>query len=104
LSAPVTISSATAAMLTLYPSPNLPNNQYTLPAESPTSADYGQIRIDHTFSASDTMFGRYTTDSAYVGSYGSGVSSGNTLGFAQYQYLVTSRDHFLTLSENHVFS
>ncbi|MGC2330954.1 MAG: hypothetical protein WA581_05850, partial [Candidatus Acidiferrales bacterium] len=100
----VTIASVTAPMLALYPVPNLPNNQYTLPAASPEGADYGQIRVDHTFSGSDSMFGRYTTDRANLGSYGSGVSSGNTTGFPQFQYKVSSEDHFLTLSENHIFS
>ena len=100
----VTIASVTAPMLALFPVPNLPNNEYTLPAASPGAADYGQIRVDHVFSLSDTFFGRYTTDRADLGSYGSGVSSGNTAGFTQFQFKVHSRDHFLTLSENHIFS
>jgi hypothetical protein len=37
---------------------------YSFPYIQPTSEDYGQIRLDENFSASDTLFARYTHDDA----------------------------------------
>ena len=53
-------------ILGLYPVPNLPNNQFTFPSDSPSQVDWGQIRVDENISASDTLFGRYTTDKSYL--------------------------------------
>jgi hypothetical protein len=44
----------------LYPLPNLPGNQFTFPTASTQSERYAQIRVDHSFSPPDTVFGRYT--------------------------------------------
>src|SRR6201999_1956005 len=58
----VRVSAVTAPLLALYPLPNLPNNQETVPYSQPDSDNFGQIRIDHTFSDRDSLFGRYTID------------------------------------------
>lgn len=64
ITSPTQISSTTAPLLALYPLPNLPTNtglyQYTFPYSQPTNDDYGQARIDHNFSQSDSLFVRYT--------------------------------------------
>ena len=64
--ASVTIAPVMAPILALYPVPNLANNQYTFPYTSPSRVDWGQIRVDQNISASDTLFGRYTTDKSYL--------------------------------------
>jgi len=48
--------------LQYFPDPNLPNNQFTYPFSQPNTDNYGQMRVDQTFSASDTAFARYTID------------------------------------------
>src|SRR5207249_4153633 len=60
--ASVAIKPVVAPFLALYPNPNLPSNQYTYPAGQPTREDYGMLRMDQNFSASDNFFGRYTID------------------------------------------
>jgi hypothetical protein len=79
----------------LYPSPNLPNNQYGFVFEQPTVENYGQIRVDHTLSNKDSFFGRYTIDQASIGIPGN---------FAQAEIISSSRTQFITLAENHIFS
>jgi hypothetical protein len=68
---------------------------YSFPYIQPTSEDYGQIRLDENFSASDTLFARYTHDDA------------NQIANRNYSY---NRDfefsgmQLATLSETHIFS
>lgn len=77
------------------PTPGLANNGFTYPFTQPTNEDYGQVRVDENFSASDTFFVRYTIDNA---------TQTQTGGFPQFSTVPQSRNQFLTLSENHVFS
>jgi hypothetical protein len=68
---------------------------YSFPYIQPTSEDYGQIRLDTNFSASDTFFARYTHDHAEqianrTYSYNRDYESGST--------------QLATLSESHIFS
>ncbi|OFV93566.1 MAG: hypothetical protein A3H28_03380 [Acidobacteria bacterium RIFCSPLOWO2_02_FULL_61_28] len=91
----VTISPAMAPFLPAYAPPNLPNNQFTFPYRQPTTENWGQVRGDQTFSDSDSAFFRYTIyDSEQVVS----------LNYPQFTRARTSRDHFATLSESHVFT
>jgi hypothetical protein len=53
-------------ILGLYPPPNLANNQFTYPIAAPSTVNWGQIRVDENISASDTLFGRYTTDKSFL--------------------------------------
>ncbi len=104
----VTVSQITAPILALLPNPtNVANNTFTFPTSSITGVDYGQIRVDQNFSSKDTLFGRYTIDSGDVNSASDSTASltGFTgVAFPQIRALGTSRDQFLTLSENHIFS
>jgi outer membrane receptor protein involved in Fe transport len=103
--ASVTIPAVVVPILALYPSPNLPNNQFTFPTNSQTRVDYGQMRIDHNFSSSDTVFGRYTIDDAFqTVPSPSGFSADNGVAFPIVRQQATSRNQFVTLSENHIFS
>jgi len=68
---------------------------YSFPYIRPTSENYGQIRLDHNFSASDSFFGRYThDDSSQVGQRT----------YAQQRDFLFGGEQFLTLSETHIFS
>ena len=82
-------------LLSHYPEPNLPGNQFTFPFSQPTNEHYGQVRADHTFSSSDTFFARYTVDDT------SETRSGT---FPQFAQVFRSRYQWGTLSESHVFS
>jgi hypothetical protein len=89
------INPAVRNWLDIWPNPNLPGNRFAFNPASPINQQYGQMRIDHTFSESDTLFGRYTIDDSDRDQPRNlpGVGS-QTLSRAQY----------LTLSENHVVS
>ncbi len=95
----VTIVPQVAPLLALFPNPNLPDSnnaaRYTLPFSQPTREDFGQVRVDQSFSANDTLFGRYTVDD---------TTQNNPLNYPVYQQLRLSRSQFATLSENHIFS
>ena len=106
VAASVTIAPVMAPILALYPIPNLPNNQYTFPSDSPSQVDWGQIRVDENISVSDTLFGRYTTDKSYLFQRVRTLimvlllaSDSRNLRIAYWSY-----DQFATISENHIFS
>jgi outer membrane receptor protein involved in Fe transport len=101
----VPVSSITAPLQALYPI--VPGStHYSFSAPDTSNVNYGQIRIDHNFSASDSLFGRYTTDQSTQNTPTSGFSSTTTGGtaFPGFSSEGASRDQFLTLSENHIFS
>jgi len=82
-------------LLSLFPGPNLPGNQFTFPFTQPTREDYGQTRVDRNISAADSIFGRYTIDDAEkIG----GIE------YPQWREPRRSRSQFATLSETHIFS
>ena len=89
------ISPVIKPFLPYFPDPNLPNNQFTYPFSQPTRDDYGQIRVDETISGSDSAFARYTIDDGIV------IQNSAWPAFARSR---VSRNQYLTLSENHVFS
>ncbi|MGH9785035.1 MAG: TonB-dependent receptor domain-containing protein, partial [Terriglobia bacterium] len=97
----VTLSPITAPIInTIYPSPNLPGAQgtvpqFTYPYTQPTREDYGQLRVDHNFSANDSLFVRYTIDDA---------AKIGTANYPQWREPRRSRSQFGTLSETHIFS
>jgi hypothetical protein len=95
LSSTGTVNPTILPLVNLYPYANLPNNQFTYPSKATTSENYGQMRVDLNFSASDTLFARYTTD------------EGATLTPQSYPGYATDfagRNQFATVSENHIFS
>jgi hypothetical protein len=89
------ISAVSAPLLALYPKPNVGSNQYSFPFTQPTSDNYGQIRFDQNFSTKDSFFARYTIQD---------TSQLKTGAFPQFGLTQSSRNQFLTLSENHIFS
>ena len=91
----VTIAPHVAPLLSLFPDPNLPNNQFTYPVTQPTDENYGQSRVDHTFSSEDSLFGRYTIDN---------TEQVRPSQFPQFKEFRLSRSQYATLSENHIFS
>ncbi len=92
----VTIPAVMAPFLLLYPSPNIPNtNQYTYNAPNIGSEDFGQVRFDQHFSATDSLFARYTIDSSELDS---------AAAFPEWRTANTNTAQYLTLSENHIFS
>ena len=104
-SAPV--PSVVLPILALYPSPNGGStNTFTTSTQNLLNDDFGQIRIDQNISSSDSFFGRYTIDNALLnnGSGSLAIATSGT-GFPQYfRYNSPSRNQFLTISENHIFS
>jgi hypothetical protein len=90
-----TVSSVIAPILALYPAANLPSNRFTFPYTQPISEYFGQGRLDHTFSTTDTAFFRYTIDD------GDKTEPGSFPGFPD---IGKTRSQFATLSETHIFS
>ncbi len=83
-------------ILALWPLPNVqPGNQFTYLSTARTHEDYAQGRIDHTFSSSDTMFGRYTYDN---------TNETYPKVFPLFDFGLIERQQYLTLAENHSFS
>src|SRR3989449_1455486 len=89
------LAPAVRPILDLFPLPNLPRDQFTFPFTQPTRDDYGQGRVDHIFSAADSLFGRYTIHD---------TSETNPLNYPQFRTLRFSRNEYTTFSENHIFS
>jgi Carboxypeptidase regulatory-like domain/TonB dependent receptor len=102
----VTIANANiAAMLSLYPNPNNGGNSYLFGPSTKVRVNYGQIRVDQSFSSSDSFFARYTIDSANVNSasnQGIPITSGTA--FPEFRGGGKDLDQFITLSETHVLS
>jgi outer membrane receptor protein involved in Fe transport len=95
-----TVNPVAYEILQLFPQPNLPAGCTTIcfatyPSSEPIREDWGQLRLDHTFSASDTFFGRYTVDDSYF-QFG--------LGYQPFIQLQPTRGQFVSFSENHIFS
>ena len=93
--AQATISATTAPFLALLPAPNLPGNLFTFPYSTPETDVYGQIRVDHTFSNNDTVFGRYTIQDS---------SQTPPIFYPGFVVAENSRGQYVTASETHVFS
>jgi hypothetical protein len=58
--------------------------------------NYGQIRVDHTFSDKDSVFARYTIDNAF--------QNQTQQDYSYFRYTVPARNQWITLAENHTFS
>jgi len=95
-SARVNVDAVIQPILALFPPPNVPGtNQYTFSFSQPTREDFGQMRVDHTYSDKDTVFARYTID-----------DTGQTkpIQFPQFKVIAASRNQYATASESHIFS
>ena len=110
----VTLSPFTAPLLALAPIPNVPAvidtdgsqtgfvGAIVTPAAQVGSdhdtlgENYGQIRVDHSFSDKDAFFGRYTIDNAF--------QNQTQQDYSFFRYTVPGRNQWITLAENHIFS
>src|SRR5438034_7266052 len=89
----------------LDPRPNLPGNQFTFPSNSTAQEHYGQLRVDHNFSAADTIFGRYTIDDGeFNNATLSSAVVASAVAFPGFRGLGSSRTQSAAVSESHVFS
>ncbi len=79
----------------LYPYPNVGTHQFSFKAASISKEDFGQARLDQNFSDKDSAFVRFTTDR-----YDS-TTDGN---YPLYKILQNGWNHFLTISESHIFA
>jgi hypothetical protein len=105
----VTMDVGIQPFIQLYPLPNLPfptcpagtvgcsPPQYGFASTSTANESFGQIRLDHTFSAADSFFARYTIDNDALDN----APSGNV---PYFRSGTDQRDQYITLSENHIFS
>jgi hypothetical protein len=82
-------------LLALFPNPNLPGNEFTYPFSDPDSDNYGQVRVDQTFSSTDSLFARYTTETN---------QETDPVSYPQFVNDRSSRSQFATLSESRVIS
>src|SRR5215831_1353598 len=87
---------------TLLPLPNGRNlgggiAQYLFTAAQPTNEEFAQGRIDHRFSAANSLFGRYTIDNGSVDRPPTTKAPGTNT-------RERSRNQYVTLSDQHAFS
>jgi hypothetical protein len=92
----VTINPVIAPILALYPPANFPDNTYRYVDNQPTLDNYGDARIDQTFSAKDTAFVRFTTDQATL-TYQSQL-------FPPFVDIPNSQNNWITAGETHLFN
>lgn len=85
--------------------PNSGATGYGYPSADINGEDYGQMRVDETFSAADTAFARYTIENDSLDNNGSALlPTAASTAYPQYRTTGGSRNQFLSLVENHVFS
>jgi hypothetical protein len=93
----VTIAPVMAPLIALYPAANLPgSNVYQFGFTSPLLDNFGQLRLDHTFSANDSAFGRFTTDHANQTYY--------SQPFPQFTDIPQSQNTYVTFGETHIIN
>jgi hypothetical protein len=97
----VTLSPYTAPILAIIPLPNVPASGGNPPAQvgsdhNTLGENYGQMRVDQNFSASDTFFARYTIDNA--------LQDQTQNDYSYFRNLAAARNQWITLAENHTFS
>src|SRR6202022_833437 len=97
----------TAALLAIVPLPNVPAtlladgsiDHRAVQAGSDHDSlgeNYGQMRVDHNFSAADSFFARYTIDNA--------VQNQSQVDYTYFRNSRPARNQWITLAENHIFS
>ena len=85
--------------------PNSGATGYSYPSSDLTHENYGQMRVDETFSAADTAFVRYTIEDDNFDNNGSTLAPvAASSSYPQYRTGGGSRNQYLSLVENHVFS
>jgi hypothetical protein len=108
LTANTTISTYTAQLLALYPLPNVGTTQWTPPngTPEPIGDNWFQGRIDANISATDTLFGRYTSDkSTFSAGSGSALhATAAAVAWPQFRANMASYMQSTSISENHIFT
>lgn len=99
------ISSIGANIVKLYPTPNATASGFNY-ANSPVrrlNEGTGDIRVDHTFSSKDTVFGRFSYDQAtnFVPGGSPGYAETNAFGSNQF---IDNHGRNAVISEQHIFS
>jgi hypothetical protein len=90
-----TVSAIVAPWIALYPLPNSGTNSLSWSFNQPDSENYGQLRLDQTFSSKDSASVRYTGDSDTIAQPGLYPGS---------PFTSTSQNHYVTAAETHIFS
>ena len=95
------------AMMKLYPKSNVINtntitNFSNVPVRSLDENEF-DVRVDHTFSAKDSVFGRFSYDQAtsFVPGGSPGFAEANAFGSSQ---TITNHGRNVAISETHIFS
>jgi Carboxypeptidase regulatory-like domain len=97
-------------MIGQFPYPNNPSGPngaltYSYPGLTSIREDYGQLRIDRTLSMADSLYARYTFDDAFEHVPYGNLNNGDTgTGYPQFTTIGRSRNQWLTVGENHIFS
>jgi hypothetical protein len=82
--------------MNLYLDPNVPGTNFlSFAFNQPSTENYYQGRVDHTFSAKDSIFGRYTDDR---------VNQLDRLKFPQFHDKFLSVMSYTSIGETHIFS
>jgi Carboxypeptidase regulatory-like domain/TonB dependent receptor-like, beta-barrel len=92
----VQVNAVIAPILALFPPANFPDNTLRYTFSQPLLDNYGQFRLDQTFSANDSMFIRFTTDHADQ-AYHSQL-------FPDYTDNPNSQNYWITAGETHIFT
>ena len=102
----VTINPLVAPILnTILPLPNVGATGYGYGSSDVTHENYGQMRVDQNFSEKDTAFVRYTIQDGSLDNNGaSNVATPSSSAYPTYRLLGDTRNQFLSLVENHIFS
>ena len=82
-------------------------NNNTFDGFSHARDDYAQLRVDRNFGANNTFFARYTIDDGLITTpyLGGNLSLADTgTAYQQYTNIGRSRNQYITLGENHIFS
>ncbi len=90
-----------------FPNESIPGSSlnYTFPGLTHVREDYTQLRVDQIISDSDTLFARYTFDDTHlVDPYAAITATDTGTGFPQWSSVGISRNQYITLGENHIFS
>jgi hypothetical protein len=106
---PYTVAPVMRPFVVLYPRPTCLTcgtvADYSFPTTNRVGENFGQIRADQTFSDLDSLFGRYTIDSGLLNNAPLSVAPSTTgQAIPGFRLQAPSRNQFLTLGENHIFS
>ena len=99
----------TDGVVGLFPQPTVPNPakgqaNFSFPFVEPSPENFGQARVDQVFSASDSLFGRFTRDDASAVAPAGQTSFNTASTFPGLVNNFSSTSMFITLSETHIIT